>query len=367
MALTIGGRRLGGNGPAQPLDPQEQRLADRVALALRSIQKVMDPEAYVQAIRALDPDLLERLLAEINVEGISRLLDDTLRGIVMSGSTAEARRIIRDTPRLQPPVGAGLEYGGQVLPSGIILPTSQTSPPPDIEFAIEQPVDRMFRVIDTRARDYAQFRSAALVREVTDSNRLAIRRVVAQAFTGPTPKTVDQTARTLRQVVGLHTRWANAVQRFDDENVARLIKGGMSVDEARARQDVLTKRYRDKLIRRRAEMIARTEIQTAQNYAREASWDALNRTGLVDGQSMKRWVTAPIASRYGPPCPECQEQAGKEVPWNGTFSNGRSMPPAHPHCRCTAVIVPPSRGLTGLPSQDLSSWLDRLDELEAQG
>jgi hypothetical protein len=36
------------------------------------------------------------------------------------------------------------------------------------------------------------------------------------------------------------------------------------------------------------------------------------------------------------------------------------MPPAHPHCRCTAVLIPPSRGLTGLPSQDMDRWLAEL-------
>ena len=56
---------------------------------------------------------------------------------------------------------------------------------------------------------------------------------------------------------------------------------------------------------------------------------------------------------------------GTRVPWNGAFSNGFMFPPAHPHCRCTVVLVPPSRGLEGLPSQDMASWLERLDQMYA--
>jgi hypothetical protein len=177
---------------------------------------------------------------------------------------------------------------------------------------------------------------------------------------------VDATARELRQIVGLHSRWARAVLNFDEKNFTAMVKAGVSSEDARTRTDNLTKKYRDKLIRRRAEMIARTEVQQAQNYGRQASWEASDRAGLVDAASMKEWRTAPRGSSYGEPCDECAAMRGTRVPWNGSFANGDVMPPAHPHCRCTAVLVPPTRGLEGLPSQDLGSWITQLDALEAQ-
>ena len=367
MPLVFGGKRKpGGTGPRTPLDPLEQKVTDRVALVLRALANGVDVDAFAAAIRDLDPDALERLLADIQIGQIQQLLDDTLKNVVISGASEEARRILRSSPRINPVPGDALEYGGKVLPSGIVLPTSQAPAVPGIEFAIETPVDRMFTSINVRATDYARIRSAQLVTEVSNSNRLAIRRVISQAFTPPNPKTVDQTARTLRQIVGLHSRWATAVENFDAKNFRAFLKEGMSESAARARADVLTKRYRDKLIRRRAEMIARTELQMAGNFARQASWEASDRAGLVDPGSMKEWRTAPLGSSYGPPCDECQGLRGKRVPWNGTFPNGLLTPPAHPHCRCTVVLVPPTRGLTGLPSQNMDDWISRLDELEAE-
>lgn len=366
MALTIGGKRRkpGGGPPATPLSPLEERLVRRLVTAMNLLASGMDTDAYATAIANLDPDLLERLLAEVNIDQISVLLDDALRGVVLNGATAEAKQIIRNTPRIGQNPFTALEYGGRTLASGIILPSPVMAPPPDMEFVIERPVDRMFRYVSDRATDYARTRSAQLVRAIDDSNRLAIRQVITSAFTGP--RTVDQTARSLRQIVGLHPRWARAVERFNDTNFRRLIKDGMDTDQARATADSMSEKYRRKLIRRRAEMIARTETQQAQNFGRESSWYATERAGLLDARAMKEWRTAPMGSRYGPPCPECTELRGTRVPWNGTFANGRSMPPAHPNCRCTAVVIPPSRGLEGLPSQNMQSWIDELDRLEAE-
>lgn len=366
MALTIGGKRRkpGGGPPATPMTPMEERLVRRLVAVMGVLAENMNVDAYARAISALDPDLLERLLNEVNIGQISRLLDDSLRSVVLNGGTAQAKEIIRTTPRIgQNPFGA-LEFGGQVLPSGIILPSPAVPAPPDMEFVIERPVQRMFNYISERATAYAQTRSGQLVTAIDQSNRLAIRQAITQAITGQ--KTVDQTARSLRQIVGLHPRWARAVDRFNDTNFRRLVREGFSTDKAADMADSMTEKYRRKLIRRRAEMIARTEVQQAQNFGREASWAATERAGLVDARAEKEWVTAPMGSRYGPPCEECQSLRGTRVPWNGSFANGRSMPPAHPNCRCTAVLVPPTRGLTGLPSQNMQSWIDELDRLEAE-
>lgn len=367
MALTIGGRRRkrpGGSPPSQPLTPLEQRLTNRLVSVLNLLSESLKISDYETAINDLSPELLEQLLAEERIDQISSLIEETLSQVVLSGATSEARNIIRNTPRINQNPFNSLEYGGRVLPSGIVLPTPVIPLTPDVEFLIEEPVDRMFRFINQKAADYARTRSAQLVRSINDSNRLAIRQVISTAFTGP--RTVDQTARSLRDIVGLHPRWARAVERFKETNTTQLIRDGMSTENAALKADELTEKYRRKLIRRRAEMISRTEIQQAQNFGREASWQASDRAGLIDPRAEKEWRTAPRGSRYGPPCDICTEMSGKRVPWNGAFPNGYSMPPAHPHCRCTAVLVPPTRGLTGLPSQDMGSWIDRLDALDAE-
>lgn len=361
MPLTFGGkRRPGGSGPRTPLDPLEQKLTDRIAAVLRTLASAVDVDAFVEAIEGLDPDRLEQLLNDLQVGRLGQILENTMADVFRSNGNSEIDAVIRANPDPYNPLAA-LEQYGVTLPNGIRMPVV----PSDLEFAIPtDPKDAMFRYMDDRAVYWAQTRSADLVTSINESNKLAIRQTISEAFT--TPRTSRQTAKALRDIVGLHPRWARAVQRADDQNYARLIRDGMTPEQARSIADNMTKRYRDRLIRRRAEMIARTEIQQAQNWSRQAAWDVGQKQGFVSPASMKEWRTAPVGSQYGPPCPECMEMRGKRVPWNGSFPNGLSMPPAHPHCRCTAVLVPPSRGLEGLPSQDMGSWLERLDRFEAE-
>jgi len=336
VALVFGGKRKpGGMGPRTPLDPLEQQLTDRIAAVLRALRNSTDVDAYVHVMQRLDPEALERLLMRVELGGLGDRIEETLRGVVITGGSAEGQRIIRETPRVPSPFEA-LQYPGRVLPSGIIVPPGM-APPPDVEFTIASQRPDLFSYVDHRATEYARVRAANLVVEVDSANRLAIRRVIHESFTQPA--TADQTARKLRSMVGLHTRWARAVVNFDDANYRRFLNDGMTQEAARARADVLTKRYSDRLIRRRAEMIARTEIQQAQNWGRQAAWDGGAKAGYVDMASMKEWRTAPMGSQYGPPCRICTELRGTRVPYNGTFANGHEMPPAHPHCFVAGTIV----------------------------
>lgn len=357
MGLTFGGKkRPGGTGPRTPLDPLEQSLTNKVAAVLRALALGVDVDALAQAISALDPDRLERLLYDVQVGRLGQVLERTMYDVYMANSQAEVDRFVRANPTPTNP-WAVLEQYGIELPNGIRMP----APGNDLSFEIPDPKKRMFRYVDARATAWAQSRSAELVTAINDANRLAIRQIIGEAFTGT--RTVDQTARRLRDIVGLHPRWAKAVVRNRDAIYERLIREGATpgkADEVAAR---MTKTYRDRLIRRRAEMISRTEIQQTQNVARQAAWDVGMEQGYVDLASMKEWRTADKKSAYGPPCDICAGLAGSRVPANGSFANGMATPPAHPHCRCTAVLVAPSRGLEGLPSQDMGSWLERLDQM----
>ena len=365
MALTFDGRRRrpGGGPPATPLTPQEQSLIRQLLSTITNWSGLFEAEQIASAAQSLDYDRFENFLTEMTYENLKTGLDRTLQRVVIEGGSNEARRIIRETPRIQQSPWSRLDYDMVRLPNGILVPRTLPTVP-DIEFVIEQPVERMFNQVSSRAVNYARTRSGQLITAIDESNRRAIRQVITRSFTEP--MTVDDLALTLRRMIGLHPRWATAVERFHDTNLRRLINEGQPTATARQIADDMSLKYRSKLIRRRAEMIARTEIQQAQNFSREASWQAADRAGLIDPRAEKEWRTAPLGSRYGPPCPTCTALRGTRVPWNGVFDNGASMPPAHPNCRCTAVLVPPTRGLTGLPSQDMSDWIAAFDALEAE-
>lgn len=365
MALLIGGKsvRKAKISPV-PLTPLEQSLVDALVSVNKTFVSNLDVAELSSAIQNLNPDDFAQLLDSVlNYEDVDNLIKGSLREIVLAGGTAETRSIIANSPNVAQTPLTRIEFGDKVLPGGIIVPANMPVAP-GLSFSIETPVDRMFNSINGWALQYAETRSSQLITAIDSSNRLAIQQLITQSFTEP--RSVDKTARMIQRIIGLHPRWALAVERFHDKNFRNAIKDGMSTAKAEARADAMAATYRSKLIRRRAMTIARTEIQQAQNFGRESSWVAADNMSLIDPRSMKEWRTAPVASSYGRPCEICMEQRGTRVPWNGVFSNGSSMPPAHPNCRCTATIIPPSRGLTGLPSQNMDSWISRLDALEAE-
>ena len=87
-------------------------------------------------------------------------------------------------------------------------------------------------------------------------------------------------------------------------------------------------------------MIARTEIQIAQNEGRQEGWNQAAEQGYVDAESQKMWIIAQDERT----CPICIELDGEIVSWDGVFSSGDETPGrVHPNCRCTMVIIPPER------------------------
>lgn len=190
---------------------------------------------------------------------------------------------------------------------------------------------------------YAERQAGKLIGSVTEAQREAIRQVMAQAMAGRV--TVTQAAAMVRNSIGLHPAWARAVNTYRDRQLTRLIMEGQTAAKATVTADRLGLRYRDRLIRTRSLTIARTEIQTASNLGRFAGWAQMIGNGVASVSSTKEWAPGPGA------CGICQRLSGETVQWDRPFSIGVMMPPAHPNCRCTAVMNPVGRNV---PRQ---SWL----------
>lgn len=359
MPIVVGGKRIGGKPPATPLTPFEKALADRLAFVMRATVRAVTPSEIADAIRDLDPDTLARLIQEITVRPATGRIDDALRAIYTSTGEAEIRSILKQDPAGRPVI---MDVGVR-LPSGIIIP-ADLAPIDYSQMQIAPFDEQLLQYIDPNAISYAQTRSAQLVADIDSADRLALRRLISDGMgKGLSPM---QIADQIQRTIGLHTRWARAVVNMDDKTYQSFIKQGLTPARARELTDPLVKRYRDALIRRRAEMIARTEVMTAQNMARQQSWQVSARSGYVDPSSKKRWLAATSVSRGGPPCDVCASLNGTEVGWNQAFPTGHYQPPAHPYCRCTTTLIPPSRGLTNLPSQNLDYWLAEVAALNAE-
>lgn len=79
--------------------------------------------------------------------------------------------------------------------------------------------------------------------------------------------------------------------------------------------------------KRRAEMLARTEVIRAHHQATIQEYE---NWGVAGVNVVAEWVTAGYNV-----CPECQKLEGKTF----TLAEIRPMLPKHPHCRCTTIPV----------------------------
>jgi SPP1 gp7 family putative phage head morphogenesis protein len=190
-----------------------------------------------------------------------------------------------------------------------------------------------FNVTDPRAASWAASRSGELVVQVSDSIRSEIRSLITNSFVNQIdPREI---ARQLSQTVGLHDRWAGAVTKTFDRNFADFLAQGYSPSDALDAANRVAERYRDRLLVSRGSMIARTEVMTAANQGRAISWQQAGDAGLFNPlTSSKEWIAE------GDACPDCEAVDGETVGLDDDFSVGEYMPPAHPSCRCTAVLIP---------------------------
>lgn len=177
--------------------------------------------------------------------------------------------------------------------------------------------DPMAANVDTFIRQHG----GQLIREVTTDQYRAINTLVRQAAYTNT-MTVDQLARAIRPCVGLTTRQAQTTKRYYD----RLIEDGYSAKAAEKKQLV----YAAKMHRRRAALIAQTEMATAYNAGWHMTIQKNVEEGVLPADTKKIWLTAEDEKV----CPVCGKMHGEEVLWNEPFSDGSMYPPSHPQCRC---------------------------------
>jgi SPP1 gp7 family putative phage head morphogenesis protein len=319
-----------------PLTPQEQELARTL---YQSIQRATDKISMRQLeslLRNMNPETLERLLSSITIANQKNIQESLLNSIDLGGKDA-IKQIQKIAPKLALPAFtpskvkidnrqamANLEFTK--------LPAWAQSKPPKVEFTMS------FNKTNPNSLAFAQRRAGELITSIDALTRNSVRKAIIDAFN----EGLDYraTARRIKNVVGLHPRYADAVTNFEKREYARLVKGGMKEATARAKAIERSTRYSDSLKSKRATMIARTEIQIAQNEGRQEGWNQAAEQGYVDVESQKMWIIAQDERT----CDICSDLDGEIVPWDGTFSSGHETPGrVHPNCRCTMVIIPPER------------------------
>lgn len=178
-------------------------------------------------------------------------------------------------------------------------------------------------------RRWLEQHTARLVTQVNGTSVKAVRAIIRDGFkAGRHPRNM---ARDIRAVVGLTEPQSIAVARYRQA----MVESGVSeaLVERRAAK------YAERLLRHRAETIARTEAMTGVNAGRSQLWLQLQEDGGLEADARKEWLTADDERV----CPICGPLDGTSVPLDGSYqlNTGASVehPPAHPSCRCTEVLA----------------------------
>ena len=179
--------------------------------------------------------------------------------------------------------------------------------------------------------------AARLVRTVTLETQQAIRAVIVRALSEgvAVPQQADLIAEILMEVAGLTERQALALQNYRRGLEA---KGVQPADIARFAQA-----QRDRYIRQRAEMIARTETVAAANGGQQATWQEAVREGFLPPDAKRRWMTA-LDERVCVVCfPMDGQVRGIDEPFQSPATGETwEIPPAHVSCRCAMSLDPES-------------------------
>lgn len=201
-------------------------------------------------------------------------------------------------------------------------------------------ISASFEQLNPETLPWIDEHGARLVTAISEETRAGIRAAVRAGLeAGQNPKVV---ARSILPQIGLTEASARSVATLRE----RLLAGGMDPDKVDAKAD----RYAQKLLRLRAETIARTEALGAHNGAESALWAQARDRGLLAPTARRRW----IVTRDDRTCPRCVRMANQVRAIDEPFvepgtRSAVAHPPLHPRCRCAQALIFPDQAGYGGP------------------
>jgi hypothetical protein len=277
----------------------------------------------IHAIADARTPAFRRLFAELIAQAQRGMTSDAIRAALARGDAATAFRVAEDafnaaSAEWQSSIVAHLR--GALDAAGIA--TQPTIPSKgSVSFA--------FDLVNPQAVNWIRDNAARLVRDITADTRTVIRDTIQRAFQDGI--TADQTARALRENIGLTSRMARSVDTFR----ANLMESGSTQSAAEA----AATKYRARLIAQRAETIARTEIMRASNQGQQEAWRQAVDRGFLPDNPVQQWIVTPDDRL----CEVCRPMKGQRRSIGENFvsptdGSTAKTPPIHPRCRCAIGI-----------------------------
>lgn len=172
--------------------------------------------------------------------------------------------------------------------------------------------------------DYINNKSSTMIKYISDSTRKATNRIILDTYlSGYHP---DKAAKEIKSVIGLNEKQAKAVDNY----INNAIEQGFSEKVAFKQGE----KYSEKLLKYRAETIARTEMMEAVNRGYfETVNQGINKLAIPPNKVRKKWITTPDDRT----CKHCRPMHGQVRALDEYFTSSLEdvlLPPLHPRCRC---------------------------------
>jgi len=209
-----------------------------------------------------------------------------------------------------------------------------------------------FNAKSREAEAVASQYAAEQVTRINKETKIALKRVISDSIRDGVPPRAS--AKLIREMVGLNRPQGIALRRY----VRKLTKAGYTT----AAKEKAGIKLKNKMIRRRAITIARTEVIDSLTAGVELAWGQAQDQGLLGNNAKKEWMTTPFGA-----CTICQALDGQQVLLSKRFSSSTvgalDRPTAHPNCRCGiapvpgiggAVAPPPAVQATGAPASTMA-------------
>ena len=186
-----------------------------------------------------------------------------------------------------------------------------------------------FNMVNPYAVHYARTSVGNLIREITQTTREGVARVITHGMEGNID--IREMSRQIKTMVGLTSRQVDWVMNYEGK---LLESGAIDIDDKVAR-------YADKVLRQRSQTIARTESLKSMAEGQRGAWKSMVDQGFLPQDLLIQWNINQGA------CKEiCEPMDGEQTELNGGYfilpDGSRVTTPqeGHPNCGCylTAVV-----------------------------
>lgn len=194
-------------------------------------------------------------------------------------------------------------------------------------------VRKAYRRGTSSTKTWANHRAELIVGRADAASRKAVSAVLEQAARTPGWLGSSALAERLRPAItGLTERDGIAVGNFM-RGLSLQTDPLLDADKVQR----LSEQYAGRLMDRRVDNIARTELSAALSRGQREAWAQAVEDGTLSATTKRVWRTATA------PCPICEPMDGQEVGLDEPFETGDGDdvdgPPAHPSCECEQELV----------------------------